>query len=612
MRIVHVSRQYAPALGGLEAVVEALARLQVAEGDDVAVVTLNRVFGTETRLPATEMVDGVKVIRLPYAGSRRYPIAPSVLLHIRDADVVHVHAIDFFFDFLALTKAFHGKKLIVSTHGGFFHTKFASRLKNLYFRTVTKSAMRSYSFVAASSQHDFEIFKRIRREGIAAVTNGVDIDKFGGRGGEPALKRLIYFGRISENKNIPALLPFMRSVRQHDPAWRLVIAGRFEERTKSELTLSADEFGLADAVEFVDRPTDDELASLIETCCAFVSPSAYEGFGIAAIEAMSAGLMPVLSDIVAHRDTVGQTEIGLLVDFSDPEAAASLFLSQFQRWAEGFEVGQRPSERLDAYAWPQVAKRFADIYRDILGHQHRHILSLKVKISQMNGLVDRLDQAVKTKETFKLGFVNAHLATLALRRPDLNQVLQRFYLVNDGVGVDIASLILFGSSFPQNLNGTDMVPYYLTHSRRSLRIYLLGGEKEVVQRAADLYALTWPQHRVVGHHDGFFAPGQETATAAAVRAANPDVVLVGMGSPRQEQWIAKHVPDVCSVAVCVGALFDFQVGRFARAPAIYRTTRMEWLYRLALEPKRLAPRYLFGGPMFLGNVLLQLYRGHRA
>lgn len=592
--------------------VEALARLQVAEGDDVTVVTLNRVFGTDTTLPATDMVDGVQVIRIAYAGSRRYPIAPSVLWHIRNADVVHVHAIDFFFDFLALTRILHGKKLIVSTHGGFFHTKFASRLKNLYFKTVTKSAMRSYSFVAASSQHDFEIFKRIRREGIAAVTNGVDVDKFRGRGGDPSLKRLIYFGRISENKNIAALLPFLQSIRESDPAWRLLIAGRFESRSKSDLTFSADKLGLADAVEFVDGPTDDELASSIETCCAFASPSAYEGFGIAAIEAMSAGLMPVLSDIVAHRDTVRQTGIGLLVDFSDPDAAASLFLSRFHRWAESFDVGQRPSERLDVYAWPHVAKRFADIYRDVLGHQHRHILSLKVNISQMNNLVEHLDRVINARETFKLGFVNANLATLALRQPDLNQILQQFYLVNDGVGLDIASRVLFGKPFPENLNGTDMVPYFLTHSRRSLRIYLLGAEKEVVQQAADLYAQTWPHHCVVGHHDGFFLPEHETAIATAVRAANPDVVLVALGSPRQEQWIAKHVPDWCRVAIGVGALFDFQVGRFARAPAIYRTARMEWLYRLALEPKRLAPRYFFGGPMFLGNVLLQLYRGHRA
>ncbi len=592
--------------------VEALARLQVAEGDDVAVVTLNRVFGTETTLPATDMVDGVKVIRLAYAGSRRYPIAPSVLRHIRDADVVHVHAIDFFFDFLALTKVFHGRKLIVSTHGGFFHTRFASRLKQLYFRIVTKSALRSYSFVAASSQHDFEIFRRIRRDGIAVVTNGVDIDKFRGRGGRPALKRLIYFGRISENKNIAALLPFLRSIRESDPAWRLVIAGRFEGKSKSELTFSAGELGIADAVEFVDGPTDDELASLIETCCAFASPSAYEGFGIAAIEAMSAGLMPILSEIEAHRDTVRQTGIGLLVDFSDPQAAASLFLSRFRRWAEDFDGGLRPSDRLDAYAWPHVAKRFANLYRDVMGHQHRRILSLKVNISQMNNLVERLDQVINARETFKLGFVNAHLATLALRQPDLNHILQQFYLVNDGVGLDIASRVLFGKPFPENLNGTDMVPYFLTHSRRSLRIYLLGAEKEVVQQAADLYALTWPQHCIVGHHDGFFSHAQEPAIAAAIEAARPDIVLVAMGNPRQEQWIAKHVPDLCRVAIGVGALFDFQVGRFARAPAIYRKARMEWLYRLALEPKRLARRYFFGGPMFLGNVLLQLYRGHRA
>ena len=103
MFIVHVVRQFHPGVGGLENVVYELASAQVSAGHRVRVVTLNRLFNAANRqrLPATETFEGIEIVRIPYFGSSRYPIAPSVLRHIRSADLVHVHAIDFFFDYLA-------------------------------------------------------------------------------------------------------------------------------------------------------------------------------------------------------------------------------------------------------------------------------------------------------------------------------------------------------------------------------------------------------------------------------------------------------------------------------------------------------------------------------
>src|SRR6202051_4810222 len=116
MLIVHVVRQFAPSVGGLEGVVRELSSRQVECGFAVRVITLDRIFrpkGTlsETRLPAYETIDGVEIIRIPYWGSPRYPIAPRVLRYIRAADIVHVHGIDFFVDFLAITKGLHRRRL---------------------------------------------------------------------------------------------------------------------------------------------------------------------------------------------------------------------------------------------------------------------------------------------------------------------------------------------------------------------------------------------------------------------------------------------------------------------------------------------------------------------
>src|SRR5262249_783751 len=119
MNIVHVVRQFYPAVGGFENVVLELASAQVAAGHKVLVVTLDRLFNANGVLPARDVVCGAEIVRISYFGSQRYPLAPSAINFIRNADIVHVHAIDFFFDYLAWTKPLHRKKLIVSTHGGF-------------------------------------------------------------------------------------------------------------------------------------------------------------------------------------------------------------------------------------------------------------------------------------------------------------------------------------------------------------------------------------------------------------------------------------------------------------------------------------------------------------
>ena len=109
MQIVHVVRQFHPGVGGLETVVLELASAQLADGNRVRVVTLDRLFKSTSgqRLPAKETLNGIEIVRIPYFGSSRYPMALFVLRHIKDADLVHVHAIDFFFDYLAWTKPLH-------------------------------------------------------------------------------------------------------------------------------------------------------------------------------------------------------------------------------------------------------------------------------------------------------------------------------------------------------------------------------------------------------------------------------------------------------------------------------------------------------------------------
>ena len=261
MFIVHVVRQFHPGIGGLENVVLELASAQANAGNRVRVVTLDRLFHVAKRqkLPAIENLNSIEIVRIPYFGSTRYPIAMSVLRHIKEADVVHVHAIDFFFDYLAWTKPIHGRKLVVSTHGGFFHTAYAAWLKRLWFSTVTRLSMKFYSGVAAVSASDFEQFHLIRPKGMVCIENGANVSKFYNASAGNFQKSIVSIGRLAKNKRIDLLIQFAQTLRRFDPEWKLTIAGRPSDLTVEDVNALVEAAGLEDAINVIASPTDETV-----------------------------------------------------------------------------------------------------------------------------------------------------------------------------------------------------------------------------------------------------------------------------------------------------------------------------------------------------------------
>ena len=130
-----------------------------------------------------------------------------------------------------------------------------------------------------------------------------------------------------------------------------------------------------------------------------------------------------------------------------------------------------------------------------------------------------------------------------------------------------------------------------------LRIFLLGAAPGVADQAARNIAQRWPAVKIVGTYSpplGFEKnPAENAAIIQRVNAAKPDVLVLGLGAPKQELWIQSHRHELnVPVALCVGATIDFLAGEKARAPIWMRRVGLEWLHRLASEPRRLAKRYL--------------------
>ena len=336
----------------------------------------------------------------------------------------------------------------------------------------------------------------------------------------------------------------------------------------------------------------------------YASASSYEGFGLTAVEAASAGLYPVLSDIPAHSRTRERLGYGTLTDFASSEAAAC-FVEQARAGAMTVPSGPSREEALRSFGWAEAAGQIEEIYNRSLGNRSRSIGGLDVQVMDLPMAVRRIYHLIRRREPRVITFCNAHTVNTARRNTPFANALRGAFILNDGVGLDWASRLLYGRPFPANLNGTDLVPTFLLRCSRPLRVYLVGSSPGIAARAGDMLKRRNAKLQIVGTDHGFFEEEDEGDLVARIAASAPDVVLVGMGHPRQEIWAERHVQALGVPVICVGALFDFTAEAVLRAPAWMRRTRLEWGYRLFREPRRLARRYL------VGNVSFMTRRGAR-
>jgi exopolysaccharide biosynthesis WecB/TagA/CpsF family protein len=198
-----------------------------------------------------------------------------------------------------------------------------------------------------------------------------------------------------------------------------------------------------------------------------------------------------------------------------------------------------------------------------------------------------------TKPTV-LAFINHHAFNLAWRDKKLRVALASSHvLLRDGVGVELC-LKRLGIASGLNSNGTDLIPLLLS-SFRSRQVALFGTREPWLSRASE--RIRAMGHSVVASSDGF---GPDSGYVDVCRQEKPQVILLGMGMPKQEFVAIRLAAELDHPCLIIngGAVLDFLADRHPRAPKWVRRVRLEWLFRLSREPKRLAGRYLVGGVHF--------------
>jgi beta-1,4-glucosyltransferase len=222
----------------------------------------------------------------------------------------------------------------------------------------------------------------------------------------------------------------------------------------------------------------------------------------------------------------------------------------------------------------------------------RRLGPLAVPSQSADSAISAILRAITERRRMFVAFANTHLLYHALKERSFAELLSRFFLLNDGIGISLLAKLAGGAGFKENLNGTDFTPRLLRAAPEGTRVFLLGARPHVVEAAAVRIEQAFPHLNVCGRRDGYAQSANTDDVVSAIDGAAPDIVLVAMGNPRQEQWILQSADRTkCFVFVGVGALFDFLAREKPRAPRLFRIAKLEWLYRLALEPGRLWRRY---------------------
>ena len=165
----------------------------------------------------------------------------------------------------------------------------------------------------------------------------------------------------------------------------------------------------------------------------------------------------------------------------------------------------------------------------------------------------------------------------------------------DGWPIVLASRLV-GKALPERVAGSDLVPRLFTAADAELRVFLLGDAPGVADRAATNIQRRWDRVTIVGTYSpplGFERDQQENRSILErISQAEPDVLVVGLGAPKQELWVHAHRERIEAKAVlCVGATIDFLAGEKKRAPILWQRLGLEWLFRMMSDPWRLVWRY---------------------
>ena len=239
-----------------------------------------------------------------------------------------------------------------------------------------------------------------------------------------------------------------------------------------------------------------------------------------------------------------------------------------------------------------------------------HVFGVEVFNSSMAEVLDDLEKRLESHAKSNVGFVNADCLNKCFSHAEYHETLRAMERVYpDGIGVRLAAQ-MFGNGVEENINGTDLFPLLCQRlAGTSHGIFLLGAREGLAEKVAENMTERYPGITFAGCQHGYFTAENEDEVVNKINASGASVLLVALGAPQQELWLARN-RDRLNVRILmgVGGLFDYYSGRIERAPVWIREIGLEWVWRLLQEPGRMWRRYVIGNPLFLYRAWSQKRR----
>lgn len=240
----------------------------------------------------------------------------------------------------------------------------------------------------------------------------------------------------------------------------------------------------------------------------------------------------------------------------------------------------------------------------------KQILGVNVCVSSYEAVVHQSLVWGHSRQSRALFFANVHVVMEALDNPVFRLRLNRSDIVSpDGMPL-VWALRMLGAASAERVYGPDATLAMLAAAEGAgMPIGFYGGSQPVLDNLIKRVQLRYPCINIVFYESPPFrnlTPQEDAAVVNRIATSNARVLFVGLGCPKQENWIMEHLDRIPAVMFGVGAAFDFLAGTKPQAPRWMMRSGLEWAFRLAVEPRRLWKRYLINNPRFVWNISLQL------
>ncbi len=240
----------------------------------------------------------------------------------------------------------------------------------------------------------------------------------------------------------------------------------------------------------------------------------------------------------------------------------------------------------------------------------RSVLGVEFDNFDMSGFIKSIEESMQNGEKFRIAFSNPEFVYEANRNSRLANYLHSCkYIMADGVGILWAYKLLHGQALPERVSGTEFRPYFCElASRKGYKLFFLGAEEGVAEKAKRELQMTFPDLRVVGTMHGYFKDSDEVVSE--INRSGADILMVCLGNPIQEEWIEDNFDRLdVTLAFGNGGALDFWSGKTNRGPWLIIKLKIEWLFRLWQDPSLKRLRRELRLFVFAWKVLVEKLKG---